>query len=412
MRHTDVIVIGAGQAGLAMSHCLSARGIAHVVLERGRVAERWHSERWNSLRLLTPNWMSRLPGRSYRGADPEGFMAVPEVIALFEDYARCSKVPVETESTVRALRHAAGGYRVETDRGSWSATAVVIATGHCDMPHVPSFTAELPASVHQVTPSGYRDPGLLPDGGVLVVGASATGVQLAEEIQRSGRPVTLAVGRHTRLPRRYRGQDIMMWMARAGVLSEPAEQVDDLARARAQPSLQLIGSPEHRNLDLGVLRASGVRIVGRVFGATAGRVLLRDDLAETAGKAQRRLERLLARIDPVADAAGAAEERWPAPLAPFAAAPAVLDLVREGIRSVVWATGFRRDYSWLQLPVLDSAGEILHHRGITSAPGLYVLGLRFLRRRDSSFIGGVGADAVALTERISLQFASRRRIAA
>jgi putative flavoprotein involved in K+ transport len=191
MEQTDVIVMGAGQAGLAMSHVLAARGIDHLVLERGRVAERWLSERWDSLRLLTPNWCARLPGWRYRGEDPDGFMTMPEVARYLRGYATSFAAPVRTGVTVLAVDRAGGGrWRVATDRGVFCARAVVIATGHCDVPHVPAIAAALPSDIAQITPSTYRNSGQLPDGGVLVVGASASGVQIADEVHASGRPVT------------------------------------------------------------------------------------------------------------------------------------------------------------------------------------------------------------------------------
>lgn len=410
MRNTDAIIIGAGQAGLAMSHCLAARGIDHLVLERGRVAERWRSERWDSLRLLTPNWMTRLPGWSYRGDDPEGFMTMPEVVRFLDGYAMGA--PIATGVTVRALRPVPFGYRVTTSAGDVLASAVVIATGQCDLPNIPAMAASLPKAVQQVTPSSYRTPDTLVPGGVLVVGASASGVQIAEEIHRAGRPVTLAAGRHTRLPRRWRGRDILDWMARAGVLTEAAETVRNLAAARAQPSLQLAGRPDHADLDLGTLRAIGVRVVGRVVGIADGHAALRDDLAETSAAAQHRLDRLIARLAVIADIEGAPPAPPPPPLAPFPPSPPAIDLAAEGIRTVVWATGFRRDYAWLQVPVLDDAGEIRHAGGVTPAPGLYVLGLRFLRRRNSNFLDGVGADAEALAAELHTHLATRGRIAA
>lgn len=410
MRTTDAIVIGAGQAGLAMSHCLAARGIDHLVLERGRVAERWRSERWDSLRLLTPNWMTRLPGRSYRGADPEGFMTMPEVVSFLDGYA--AGAPVETGVPVRALHPALFGYRLETSAGTFAARAVIIATGQCDLPHIPAMAAALPMAIRQVTPSSYRTPAALAPGGVLVVGASASGVQIAEEIHRSGRPVTLAVGRHTRLPRRWRGRDILDWMDRAGVLDERADEVRDLAAARAQPSLQLVGRPDHASIDLGTLRAIGVRVTGRVVAIDGPRVELRDDLGETTAAAQRTLDRLLARLGAVADREGAPKGAPPPPLPAFAPAPRAIDLAAEGIRTIVWATGFRRGYAWLRLPVLDAAGEIRHRGGVTPAPGLFVLGLRFLRRRNSNFLDGVGADAEHLAGEVLAHLATSGRLAA
>ena len=263
MRRTEAVVIGGGQAGLAMSRCLSDLGVEHVVLERGRVAERWRSERWDSLRLLTPNWQSRLPGFRYQGPDPDGYMRMPEVVDYLERYARSFAAPVEAGTTVLSVEPAGTGYRVATDRGSWEAPSVVVATGHCDTPLVPGLARQFSDRVTQVVPTRYRDPGQLPQGGVLVVGASASGVQLAHEIHASGRPVTLAVGRHTRLPRVYRGRDILWWLDAMGIFDESVADVFDLAISRGQPSLQLVGRPDHATLDLPELQERGVRLVGR-----------------------------------------------------------------------------------------------------------------------------------------------------
>ncbi|NBC32168.1 MAG: NAD(P)-binding domain-containing protein [Alphaproteobacteria bacterium] len=401
MQRTDAVIIGAGQAGLAMSRCLGTLGVDHVVLERGRVAERWRSARWDSLRLLTPNWMTRLPGWAYRGPDPDGFMTMPEIADFLEDYAAASAAPVVEGAEVCAVRPAAaGGYIVETGDRTWHGRAVVIATGACDRPAVPAISRNLPPEIVQMVPSAYRRPDDLPAGGVLVVGAAATGVQLAEEIHRSGRPVTLSVGRHIRVPRRYRGRDIMEWLDRAGILTEPAAEMRDLGRARAQPSFQLAGRRDGSTVDLASLEALGLRIAGRTAAIEGGTVRFQDDLPETLGRAQATLERLLDRLDAVAgpaDPPPEPEARRPILLPP---GPAALDLSAEGITSVVWATGYRRVYGWLQVPVLDACGEVVHDGGVTPAPGLYVLGLRLLRRRKSSFIDGVGADAEALARHL------------
>jgi putative flavoprotein involved in K+ transport len=256
----------------------------------------------------------------------------------------------------------------------------------------------LPASTHQVTPTAYRNPNTLPDGGVLVVGASASGVQLAEEIQRSGRQVTISVSRHTRLPRLYRGRDIMWWLGKYGILDEVVS-AEELAAARWQPSMQLVGRPERSNLDLRVLRDLGVQLVGRLAGINSGVVQLKDNLAEAVAGSHGRMERLLQRIDRFADALRAPVEPWPARFA-VRPSPAALDLSANGIRTVIWATGFLRDYRWLNVPVLDAAGEIIHAGGVTPSPGLYVIGLRFLRRRDASFISAVSSDATELAMEI------------
>jgi len=400
MQFVDTLVIGAGQAGLAMSRCLRDRGVEHVVLERGRVAERWRSERWDSLRLLTPNWQSRLPGHRYSGAEPDSYMTMPEVVDYLDGYARSFAAPVEEATSVVSLGALGSGFRVGTDRGSFEARSVVIATGYCDVPFVPPFAAALPPDVDQVVPTRYRNPGELAAGGVLVVGASATGVQLADEIHASGRPVTLAVGRHTRLPRVYRGRDILWWFDALGLFDETGAEVFDLELSRRQPSLQLVGRPDRATLDLPALERRGVRLVGRAKGVDGATVSLADDLVAHTAAADARLARLILRIDAFAAASGiAAEVGTPEPFRPFvwpAEAPSSIDLRAEGIRTVVWATGFRRRYPWLELPVLDARGEIRHSGGVTPVPGLYVIGLNFLRRRKSSFIDGVGDDARAL----------------
>lgn len=411
MVRTDVVVIGGGQAGLAMSRCLGERGIEHVVLERGRVGERWRSERWHSLRLLTPRWQSRLPGFSYRGPDPDGFMSRREVIRYLERYARSFPAPLEEGVTVEELDRDGDGYRVVTDRGAWRASCVVVATGHCDRPAVPPFARALPRDVLQISPTTYRRPSDLPGGGVLVVGASATGVQLAAELQASGRPVLLSAGRHVRLPRRYRGRDVMAWLDAAGVLSEPAEAVRDHEAARRQPSMQLVGRPDHRSIDLGTLHAAGVRVVGRALGVEGGRVRLADDLGSAVASAETRLARVLARIDAHVERAGlSAEAPPPEPVQPvrLPPSPTSLDLRAEGIRSVLWATGYRRVYPWLRVPILDARGEIVNAGGVTPAPGLYVLGLQFMRRRNSTFLDGVGADARDLTDHLARALGARR----
>jgi putative flavoprotein involved in K+ transport len=414
MRRTDTVIIGGGQAGLAISHSLRERAIAHVILERGRVAERWRSERWDSLRLLTPNWQSRLPGFRYQGPDPEGFMSMPEVVSYLERYRQSFDAPVEEHTTVEAVEPLSSGYLVSTNAGEWEASAVVIATGQCDVPYVPAFGAALSETIRQLVPTKYRNPRELPAGGVLVVGASSTGVQLADEIRSSGRAVTLAVSRHIRLPRRYRGKDILWWFDRMGLFDETTDDVYDVAASRRQPSLQLIGTPEHSSLDLPMLQERGVRLVGRVLGAEGSRVRFADDLITHTVAADAKLAGLLARIDEYVATNGlAGEVSEPEPFVPFFwphPAPTAIDLSAERIETVLWATGFRREYPWLKVPVLDERGEIRHRGGITEAPGLYVLGLQFLRRRKSNFIDGVGDDAREIAEHLS-RYLQRRRMA-
>ena len=285
---------------------------------------------------------------------------------------------------------------------AWIARSIVVATGHAQRPAVPSVSRQAPIGMSHFTPSTYRNPEQLPDGDVLVVGASASGIQLADELNRAGRNVTIAVGHHTRLPRLYRGRDILWWLDRMGVLDEQADHVYDLDISRDQPSLQLVGHPDRRTLDLATLRDRGVRVVGRLVGFDAGVARVADDLVATTVAADVKLAILLRRIDTfIADAGLTAET--PPPFAPhglsFIDGPAAIALYPR-IRTIMWATGFRREYPWLHVPVLDPRGEIVHDGGITGTPGVYVIGLHFLRRRNSNFIDGVGADALVLSEHL------------
>ena len=396
MSTTHTLVIGAGQAGLAMSRCLTDADIPHIVLERGRAAERWRSQRWESLRLLTPNWATRLPGWSYRGPHPDGFMTATELADYLSAYATSFDAPVCENSAVRSLERAGNGFVVRTDDTTWLATNVVIATGWCDEPRIPTVASAIDGRVAQVTPYSYRNADQLPGGRVLVVGASATGVQIADELTRSGREVVLAVGRHSRLPRRYRGMDIWWWLDRIGTLARTIDETSEPARARAEGSLQLAGRPDHRDVDLPALQALGVRLTGRLVRADGRRVQFADDLPSTMAAADERLERILARIDDhITTTALDAEvlaATVPARIAPIEPIHQ-LDLRRQGVATIVWATGFTRSYPWLRVPILDRAGEIMQRRGLTPQPGLYVLGQRFQHRLDSNFIDGVRHDA-------------------
>src|SRR5579864_5017382 len=237
------VIVGAGHAGLAMSRCLAGRAIDHVVLERGEVAHSWRTERWDSLRLLTPNWQSRLPDFGYQGDDPDGYRTLPEVIDFIAAYAKAIAAPVQTHTTATSVRGTESGYLVCTDRGAWRCRAVVLASGACNIARVPAFADRLPPAIASLTAQQYRNPDQLPDGGVLVVGASSSGTQIAHEIHRSGRPVTLSVGEHIRAPRFYRGKDLEWWMDVTGVLDERYDAIEDIARARRVPSLLLAGTP-------------------------------------------------------------------------------------------------------------------------------------------------------------------------
>jgi putative flavoprotein involved in K+ transport len=402
---TNAVVIGAGHAGLAMSWYLAKRSIDHVVLERGEVANSWRTERWDSLRLLTPNWQSRLPGFGYQGDDPDGFRTMPETIDFIARYATVISAPVRTHTNVTSVRRSGEGYEVSTNQGRWHCDAVVLATGACNIPLVPSVAEALPAGISTLTPMQYRNPSQLANGGVLVVGASATGTQIADEIQRSGRQVTLAVGEHIRMPRVYRGKDIQWCMDAAGVLNERYDEVDDIVRARNVPSLQLAGSPERRTLDLNSLTRIGVKLIGRLAGIKNGKAQFSGSLRNQCAMADLKMNRLLGTIDEWVAANGLDGEVAPPhrfePTELEASPPLGLDLTRGAIKAIVWATGFRPDYSWLDVPVFDRKGRVRHDGGIVDAPGMYLMGIPFLRRRKSSLIDGAADDARDLSAHLA-----------
>jgi putative flavoprotein involved in K+ transport len=404
MPTTETVVIGAGQAGLAASRCLSDRGSDHVVLERGRIGQRWRTETWDGLHLLTPNWMNALPGRPYEGQDPDGFISATAFTDELADYARSFGSPVEEGTSVVALECRSDRLHVVTDDAVWTAANVVVATGWCDRPAIPALSGALPDDVYQVAPNEYRNPEQLPPGGVLVVGASATGVQLADALRAAGRDVTISVGSHARVPRTYRGMDIYWWLDRLGLLDKTIDEMPDPVLARREPSLQLVGRQDRRSLDLASLQADGVHLVGRLTGVHGRRVHFSSDLPAIVAGAQRRMDQLLARIEDHIVANGLATEVLaPEPSRAIVATPGVrkLDLHASGISTVVWATGYRRSYPWLRVPVLNRDGEIEQRRGRTPAPGLYVLGQRFQYHRSSNFIGGVGRDAAFVADQIA-----------
>ncbi len=403
--HTNTVVIGAGHAGLAVSRCLADRGVEHVVLERGRLGERWRAARWDSFRLLTPAWMMRLPGYAYEGGQGDAYLTAPELVGYLGDYARSFAAPVHEMTTVTRVSRDGAGYVVGTDRGDWRSSNVIVATGYHSRALVPAVAAGLPPELVQLNPASYRRPELLPDGGVLVVGASASGVQIADELAQSGRDVVLAVGSHTRLPRRYRDRDILWWLDRTGSLDRTIDSMADPVAARHEPSLQLAGSERPVHLD--ALQVRGVRLAGRLIEAEAGDVRFADDLVGTTTAAEVRLNRVLADIDRYAEACvpgtpmAAAMPAIAATAIPVRPRPRRLNLDRAGVRTVVWATGFRPTYPWLTVPVLDQTGRIRHDRGVTAAPGLYAIGLRFQHRRNATFIDGARHDAAYVTDHLA-----------
>lgn len=409
MERTTTLIIGAGHAGLAMSRALTQRSVDHIILDRGQAGQAWRTERWDALRMLTPNWANGLPGAPYTGTDPDGYMTGAAFAQSLEAYAKKIAAPLRQGVTVTRLRHHATEFRVETDTGFFTAETVVNATGATTRAKVPALAAEIPKRILQVTPQSYRNPGDLPDGDVLIVGASASGVQLAREIQHSGRQVTLAVGSHVRLPRAYRGRNIEHWLDVTGIYEEPAETIEDLPRARRLPSAQLFsGGP----VDLNALQKIGVEVTGRLAAIRNGKALFSGNLSNLATSADLKMNRTLDRIDAwiaAHDATGAiAVPDRPEPTSVPRLSRLSLDLETGATRSVLWATGYTPDHSWMDLPVFDQRARLLHDKGVCPVPGLFMLGLPVLRRRRSHHISGAAADTDELSSILHKTLDARR----
>ena len=405
-RH-ETVIVGGGHAGLALSYHLGRLGRPHVILERGRVAERWRSERWDSLMFQFPNWSLRLPGHEYHGIRPDGFATRDEVIAFIDRYRELIAAPVRTGVRVDRVRPIDGGFRLETTEGLVETVNVVVATGPYQEPILPAVRHALPPDVVQVHASGYRNPAQLRAGAVLVVGSGASGCQIVEDLLAAGRTVYFSVGRHRRYPRRYRGRDMFWWMERIGALDQTLEERPE---ARERPNPLVTGVGGGHEIDLRDYAAAGVTLLGHLLDVTGSRLHLADDLEallaagdESVAVFTRAVDAYVARSGLPTPAETAAPPRTEPP-------PSIraLDLASAGIASVIWATGFRRDFGWLDAPVLDGRGEPIHRRGVTGCAGLYFLGLPWLHKLKSSVLCGVGDDAAHLADHIAYDLTGAR----
>ena len=354
--------------------------------------------------LLTPNHQARLPGFGYSGDDPDGYLTVAETVKFIEEYAQFIAAPVLCDREVVSVDSTPLGFSIATNNNEYATPALVVASGACNRPSFPPCAEKLPESMPSFHPLEYRNPGQLPWGKVLVVGASATGVQLAHEIHASGRPVILSVAEHVRLPRIYRGRDILWWMETVGILDERYDEIDDLVRARSIPSPQLMGTSERRSIDLNSLSDMGVQIRGQLMDIRGNEILFSGSLKNHCELADLKMNRLLKTIDEWISEQGLdvefdEPERFSGTRVEEKS-PLTLDLQKEDIQSVVWATGFAPDYRWLKLPVLDRKGRIRHEAGVAAWPGLYVLGATFLTRRKSTYIHGAEDDAREVCEHL------------
>lgn len=400
METIDTLVIGAGQAGLAMSRFLSQAGRPHLVLERGRVGERWTSERWDSLAFQFPNWSVGLPGLPYPAGPAEGFASGPQIAEFIARYAEHIAAPVRTGVAVTRLRADGAGFVAETEAGPVRAANVVVATGPYQRPLTPALAADL-SGVTQLHARDYRNARRLPPGGVLVVGAGASGAQIAEDLARADRPVWLAVGAHRRVPRRYRGRDFHHWAFALGEWDQPAAR-----RVAGEPSPLLTGVDGGREVDLRGLCALGVTLTGRLAAADGTRVRFADGLAQSLARGDAYRDAFMDAVDAlVADQgldAGSPDRAPPLADPPCVTHPiAELDLAAAGVSTVLWATGYGLDLGWIDLPVVAADGGAIHVDGVSPVAGLYFLGLPWLSRRSSSVLSEVGHDAARLAEHIA-----------
>jgi putative flavoprotein involved in K+ transport len=406
----EAVVIGGGQAGLAISYYLTQQGRPHVVLEQApQIVPAWRHGRWDSFTLVTPNWTVRLPGFPYQGGDPDGFMPCADVVRHLEQYAASFQAPVRCGVQVTAVDPARSGqrYLVSTADGvTYAAATAVVATGSFQFPKPALFSGALPPEIIQLHSSHYRNPSTLPPGAVLVVGSADSGCQIAEELNESGRRVYLCVGRAGRRPRRYRGKDFMFWVVTLGRVEQTADQLPSPS-ARFEANPQLSGKDGGHTLNLHQFARDGVVLLGRLMGVDGHRIALAPDLQENLANADQASEDFKQGVDEFVRRTGMdVREPGPDPVDEVRSdagrhAPAALDLKAAGITTVIWAAGYGFDYSWVHLPVCDAYGFPVQQRGVTRFPGLYFLGMNFLYNRKSGILLGVGEDAAHIAAAIA-----------
>jgi putative flavoprotein involved in K+ transport len=396
--YADTIVVGGGQAGLAVSYYLTQQGRSHLVLEQSsQPANAWRNQRWDTFTFVTPNWMTRLPGANYHGTDPDGFMSRSEIVTFFEQYVERFKLPVRYDIQVTEIEQDTGsqGYTITTSKGVFRSANVVIATGLFQKPKIPAFRAEFPAEITQLHSSKYRNPDLLANGGVLVIGSGQSGCQIAEELNRAGRKVYLSVGSTGRAPRRYRGKDIFGWLNEIGLANRTVNQLKS-PRDKFKSNPHLSGTAGGHSVNLHQFARDGVVLLGHIAGLKSTRLYIASDLRENLAKADQFETDLIKTIDGyieknVVDVPK--EELSQLRDGYDAELIREIDLTSAGIQSVIWATGFTFDFSLVGLPVSDSDGYPMQTRGITQYPGLYFVGLPWIHNAKSGLLFGVGEDA-------------------
>lgn len=401
--HFSVIVVGGGQAGLAMSWYLKDRDVDHVVFEKHRIGHEWRTRRWDSFCLVTPNWQCQLPGFPYDGDDPHGFMVKDDIVRYIERYAASFDPPVREGVTVkRVTRNDSGVYEVSTSSGEFTADQVVVAIGGYHVPSVPRLAERLPKSVTQLHSSEYKNAGALPPGAVLVVGSGQSGCQIAEDLHLARRKVHLCLGSAPRSPRQYRGKDAVEWLHEMGYYDLAIHEHPQKERVRAKANHYLTGRDGGREIDLRKFARDGMRLYGRLDDFDGTKFTFRADLKQKLDNADAVAESIKATIDKYIASRGIEAPMEP----PFKPAwepreePRELDFAAAGISSVVWSIGYRADFSWIEVPIFDGRGYPGHTRGVTASSGLYFLGLPWLYTWGSGRFSGVDRDARFLADRI------------
>jgi putative flavoprotein involved in K+ transport len=401
--HRSVVVIGGGQAGLSMSYCLVYRGIDHIVLEQQQVAHEWADRRWDTFCLVTPNWQCQLPGFSYQGNDPDGFMVRDEIVAYLRAYAASFGPPlVEGVAATRLRQRREGGFTIETTVGTLTADQVVLATGPYQVPLRPRSADRLPEGLVQLHSSEYQCPEQLPDGEVLVIGTGQSGCQVAEDLHLAGRTVHLAVGSAPRVARSYRGRDVVAWLEDLGYYRKGIEEFGDADAVRFRANHYVTGRDGGHDIDLRQFALEGMHLYGRLLDIRGGQLMFETDLAKNLDGADAVSEGIKDSIDAHISKIGASapvEARYQPVWRPDEETTE-LELASTGITSVVWSTGFGRDHRWIDIPVFDGRGYPTHNRGVTSCPGLYFLGLPWQYTWGSGRFNGVGNDARYLADQI------------
>jgi len=401
--HYPVLIVGGGQAGLAVSYCLKQRHVEHLVFEKRQIADSWENKRWDSFCLVTPNWQCQLPGFPYAGDDPDGFMLKSEIVQYVRDYAASFDAPVQEGVAVQRVRQLTGDrFEVATSIGTFTADQVVIATGGYHTPRIPRLAERLPRSIHQLHSSQYRHPEQLPAGDVMVVGTGQSGCQIAEDLHLAGRRVHLCVGSAPRSPRRYRGKDVVDWLDQMGYYDMPIDQHPQKDTVRHRTNHYLTGRDGGREIDLRKFATEGMQLYGRLKSVEGDRLYFQPDLKQNLDGADAVAESIKATIDKFIDQ-HQLDAPWEAPYHPVwepEAEVTEVAIADANIRSVIWSTGFTTTFQWIEVPVFDGRGEPCHDRGVTPVRGLYFIGLPWLHTWGSGRFSGVARDALYLADQI------------